>query len=182
MSDARVCPSRWIVPLGTLAWWACWRTRHAAPFSGTRRKVARRHKHYRARSKTWTYTVSTVGLTLLTVVGEQRWRKKHISLRTGELRLICATDTRSAEHNCGHSRKHAISGGGKQATNNAVPSKFPKEWSHLIPPSLYFAAMASSGNIVPPSLHGRCSAHRQRYGLYETSTHSHGRFRHRHRY
>ena len=32
----------------------------------------------------------------------------------------------SAEHNCGHSRKHVISGGGKQATNNAVPSNSPK--------------------------------------------------------
>ena len=65
----------------------------------------------------------------------------------------------SAAHNCGHSRKHVISGGGKSATNNAVPSKFPKEWSHMIPPSLYFSALASSGNINPPSLHGRCAVH-----------------------
>jgi hypothetical protein len=65
----------------------------------------------------------------------------------------------SAAHNCGHSRKHVISGGGKLSTNNAVPSKFPKEWSHMIPPSLYFSALAGSGNINPPSLHGRCVVH-----------------------
>ena len=65
----------------------------------------------------------------------------------------------SAAHNCGHSCKHVISGGGKLATNNAVPPKLPKEWSQLIPPSLYFAAMASSGNATLPSLHGRCAVH-----------------------
>ena len=65
----------------------------------------------------------------------------------------------SAAHNCGHSRKHVISGGGKSASNNAVPPKFPKEWSHMIPPSLYFSALASSGNINPTSLHGRCAVH-----------------------
>ena len=29
----------------------------------------------------------------------------------------------------------------------------------MIQPSLYFVAMASSGNIAPPSLHGRCAVH-----------------------
>ena len=65
----------------------------------------------------------------------------------------------SAAHNCGHSRKHVISGGGEQVTNNAVPSTFPKEWSHMIPPSLHLATMASSGHITPPSLHGRCAVY-----------------------
>jgi len=29
----------------------------------------------------------------------------------------------------------------------------------MIPPSLYFSALAGSGNINPPSLHGRCAVH-----------------------
>ena len=84
-------------------------------------------------------------------------KEAHIPSNWGITSHMC--NGYSAEHNCGHSRKHVISRGGKQATSNAVPSQFPKEWSGMIPPSLYLAAMASSGSTNPPSLHGRCAVH-----------------------
>ena len=122
--------------------------------------MIRHPKHLRApRSKTWTYTIIlTVELILLAVVcggGAAVEKEAYIPSNWGTTCHMC--NGYSAANNCGHSRKDVISGGGKQATKNSFPSTFPKEWSHMIPSSLYFAIMASSGHITPPSLRGRCA-------------------------
>ena len=65
----------------------------------------------------------------------------------------------SGAHNCGHGRKHPISGGGKQSSGNAVPSALHSSWSHTIPAPLYYTILASSGHMGAPSLHGRCAVH-----------------------
>jgi len=65
----------------------------------------------------------------------------------------------SGAHNCGHGRKHPISGGGKHSSANAVPSALHSSWSHTIPAPLYYTILASSGHMNAPSLHGHCAVH-----------------------
>ena len=65
----------------------------------------------------------------------------------------------SGAHNCGHGRKHPISGGGKHSSANAVPSALHSSWSHTIPAPLYYTILASSGHMSSPSLHGHCAVH-----------------------
>ena len=160
MPDAWVGPSQWIEPLGTLTWWACVleNPTRSSFFRDTPRSGSTSQASPSSLKDMNLHSIDRGAHFAHCGGGAAVEKEAYIPSNWGITSHMCSGY--SAEHNCGHSRKHVISGGGKQATNNAVPSTFPKEWSHMIPPSLYLAAMASSGHITPPSsLHGRCAVH-----------------------
>ena len=90
--------------------------------------------------------------------GGTAWKKEtYTPCNWGPTSRRCHGD--SPAHNCGHGRKHPISGAGQLDTDNEVPRTFADSWSHMIPASLYFSIMAGADLVSLNSLHGKCAVH-----------------------